>query len=52
MTFSWYPRATTGRRDALARTGTGRETANKVFLIAERNMVGGSKAATTKGRHL
>lgn len=38
MTFSWYPRATAGRRDALAKAGAGREAANKDFLIAERNI--------------
>jgi hypothetical protein len=39
MTFSWYPRARTGRRDAFLRAGVGRVTANKDFLIAERNIL-------------
>lgn len=38
MTFSWYPRATKGRRDVLARAGVGREAASNDFLIAERNI--------------
>ena len=40
MTFSWYPRATKGLRDVLARAGAGREAANKDFLIDERSIVG------------
>ena len=39
MTFSWYPRARKGRRDAFGRAGAGRETANKDFLKAERNIL-------------
>lgn len=39
MTFSWYPRARRGRRDAFLRAGVGREAANKAFLIPERNIL-------------
>lgn len=39
MTFSWYPRARRGRRDAFPRAGVAREAANKDFVIAERNIL-------------
>ena len=39
MTFSWYPRARRGRRDALPRVEVGREIVNKEFLMAERNIL-------------
>lgn len=39
MTFSWYPRARKGRRDAFPTAEAGREAAKKDFLIAERNIL-------------
>ena len=52
MTFSWYPRARRGRRDVFLRVGVGRETANKDFLIAERNILWWEQIESTSSHGL